>query len=396
MTTTSLASNRELEVDIFDVSTCLPPPPPPSHPIASWRWIFSTFRRVYHRLHLPRIQSRAGGGYFRCFDAFTTATTSLASKRKPEVDFFDVFDAFTAATTSLTFKCELEVDLFDSFDVFTTASTSLASKRELEVDSFDISTRLPPPPPPSCPSASRRWIFHLFRRIYHDHHLPRIQTRAGGGSFICFNGSTTTTTSLASKREPEVVILLVLTVSTDLPPPPPPSRPNASWRWFFRLFRPTYHHHHLPRIQTRAGGGFFDFFDAPATTPPPSHSNASWRWFPRLFRHASHHLLPEVAHSPYLPPPHILISTNASENNPEAATPYVAISSSHLHANASENDPEAVTPYAAISPSHLIANALESDQEAALTRVPPHPPISREYPLGCSTRIFFFSSLYYK
>ena len=113
-------------------------------------------------------------------------------------------------------------------------------------------------------------------------------------------------------------------------------------------------------------------------------------WFPRLFQHAGHHLLPEVAHSPYPPPPHVLISTNASKNDPEAATPYVAISFSHLHMNASENDPEAVTPYAAISPSHLIANALESDQEVALTHMPPHPPISRECPLGCSTRIIFF------
>ena len=183
-----------------------------------------------------------------------------------------------------------------------------------------------------------------FRHVTHHHHLPRIQTRARGGYFIGFdnfNRPATTTTSLASKRELEVVLL---SVSTDLPPPP----------------------------------------------PPPSHPNVSWRWFPRLFRHAGHHLLPEVAHSPYPPPPHVLISTNASENNPEVVTPYVAISSSHFHANASENDPEAVTPYAAISPSHLIGNALESDQEAALTCMPPHPPISCEYPLGCSTRIFFF------
>ena len=127
------------------------------------------------------------------------------------------------------------------------------------------------PPPPSHPIASRRWFFRLFRHVSRHHHLPRIQTRAGGGFFDSFAMSPTTTTSLASKRKPEVVFStlspcllpppppsrLFLTLSPCLPPPPPPSHPNASRRWFFRLFRHVSRHHHLPRIQTRAGGGVF-------------------------------------------------------------------------------------------------------------------------------------------
>jgi hypothetical protein len=57
-----------------------------------------------------------------------------------------------------------------------------------------------------------------------------------------------------------------LVVMTPLPPPSPPSRPNASRRWTFRWFRSRYHHHHrLPRIQTRAGGGLFRDFDTPGS-----------------------------------------------------------------------------------------------------------------------------------
>ena len=179
--TTSLASKREVEV-VF----------------------FSFFRHVTH--HLPRIQSRAGGGVFRSFNTSPTTTTSLASKREPEVVF------------------------------------------------FDVSTCLLPPPPPSHPNASRRWFFQLFRHVSRHHHLPRVQTRAGGGFFRPFAMSPATTTSLASKREPEVVFS---TLSPCLPPPPPPSCPNTSRRWCFRRFRHVSHHHHLPRIQTRAGGGVF-------------------------------------------------------------------------------------------------------------------------------------------
>ena len=107
------------------------------------------------------------------------------------------------------------------------------------------------PPPPSHPIVSRRWCFSTFRHVTHHHHLPRIQTRAGGGFLDSFTMSPTTTTSLASKREPEVVFS---TLSPHLPPPP---RPNTSWRWCFQCFRHISHHHHLPRVQTRAGGGVF-------------------------------------------------------------------------------------------------------------------------------------------
>ena len=160
--TTSLTSNREPEVVFFDISTRHPPPPPPSHPDASWRWFFSTlspclppppppshpnasqrwffrlFRHVSHLHHLPRIQTRAGGGFFRPFNMSPATTTSLASKREPEV-------------------------------VFST-----------------LSPRLPPPPPPSRPNTSRRWCFLTLHHVSTHHLLPRVQTRAGGGSFSMF------------------------------------------------------------------------------------------------------------------------------------------------------------------------------------------------------------------
>ena len=188
----------------FVLSTCHPPPP--SHPITSQRWCFSFFRHVTHHHHLPRIQTRAGGGFFRRFDTSSATTTSLASKREPEVVL------------------------------------------------FVVSTRHPPPPPPSCPNASWRWFFCLFDCLCHHHHLPCVQTRAEGGPFRRFDVPPSTTTSLASRHELEVVFF---DVSTHLPPPPPPSHPNVSWRWFFSTFQHVSHHHHLPRIQTRAGGGFF-------------------------------------------------------------------------------------------------------------------------------------------
>jgi len=156
-----------------------------------------------------------------------------------------------------------------------------------------VTPRLPPPPPPLRPNASRRWFFSFFRHVTHHHHLPCIQSRAGGGVFRSFDTSPTTTTSLASKREPEVVFSSIRlpvppppppsrpntswrwsisAILMHLPPPPPPSHPNVSWRWFFRLFDHLCHHHHLPRVQTRAGGGRF-----------------------QPFRHDSHHLhLPRV------------------------------------------------------------------------------------------------------
>ena len=200
-----------LNPPLTPVTLTLPAPPPPSRPNASRMWFFFfQFRCFYHDHDLPHIQSRAGSGSFVCFDVPTTTTTSLASKREPEVDLFDIFDTFTTATTSLTSKREPEVDLFDIFDAFTAATTSLTSKREPEVDIFDVSTRLLPPPPPSRPNASWRWIFSTFL--------------------------------------------------TRLPPPPPPSHPNVSQRWIFSTFRHVYRHHHLPCVQTRAGGGFFRRF----------------------------------------------------------------------------------------------------------------------------------------
>jgi len=216
----------------FVLSTHPPPPPPSSRPNASRRWLSSFFRHILLHHHLPRVQTRAEGGYLRSFNTSPTTTTFLASKREPKVAI------------------------------------------------FVLSTRLPPPPPPSHPNVSRRWCFSAFRHASHLH-LPRVQTQAGGG-FLRRSNACATTTSLASKREPEVVFF---GVPTPVPPPPPPSRPNVSRRWFFLFFRPVSHHHHLPRVQTRAGGGFFDCFDRPPPPPPPpSRPNASRRWFLRPFR----------------------------------------------------------------------------------------------------------------
>ena len=55
-------------------------------------------------------------------------------------------------------------------------------------------------------------------------------------------------------------------VTPKLPPLPPPSCPNMSRRQLLLLFQCDCHHHHLPRIQTRARGGPFRHFDAPPTT----------------------------------------------------------------------------------------------------------------------------------
>jgi len=105
---------------------------PPSCPNVSRRWCFLFFRHVTHHHLLPRIQTRAGGGVFRRFDASPTTSTSLASKREPVV-------------------------LFVSFDATPTTSTSLASKREPDMVIFGVLMRLPPLSPPSRPNASWRW-----------------------------------------------------------------------------------------------------------------------------------------------------------------------------------------------------------------------------------------------
>jgi hypothetical protein len=226
-----------LHPPLTPITPRLPPLPPPSRPNASRRWLLSSFRRDCHHHHLPRIQTRAGGGSFRRFDVNPTTTTSLASKREPEVVLSVVL---TRLPPSLP-------------------PSHPNTSRRWFISSF---RRLPPPPPPSHPNASRRWFISVFRRRSHLLLLPRIQTRAGGGFFV---------------------------LPTPLPPPPPPSCPNASQRWLFLSFRHDSHYHHLPRVQTRVGGGCFRHFDAFAPPPPPSHSNASRRRSISLFRHTSHH-----------------------------------------------------------------------------------------------------------
>ena len=143
----------------------------------------TNIRSPCHHHHLPHVETRAGGGPFRCFDV-TPTTTSLVSKCEPEV-----------------------------------------------VD-FGISTRTPPPPPPSRPNASRRWSISAFRREPHHYHLPRFQTRVRGGSFRCFDANPTTTTSLASQHEPKVVdsggFKASAAAATSLPPA------NRQWRKWIR------------------------------------------------------------------------------------------------------------------------------------------------------------------
>ena len=210
------------------------------------------------RHHLPHVQMRAGCGFFfSSFDASTMTTTSLASNCEPGV-------VLSSVSTCLPPPPPPSHPNASWRWIFST-----------------FSTRLPPPPPPSHPIASWRWIFSTFQRVYLRHHLPHVQTRAGGGSFICFDRPTTTTTSLASKRELEVVSSTFL---MRLPP------------------------HHLPHIQMRAGGGFLDCFDMPATT-------FSLRW------HTAHthcHLMssspptpPKTTQRrrPHMSPSHPLIST---------------------------------------------------------------------------------------
>ena len=84
--------------------------------------------------------------------------------------------------------------------------------------------------------------------------LPsRPNVSRGGFLFLGFDTSMMTATSLMSKCESEVVFVSV----SAHPPPPPPLRTSASWRWTFSTFRHVCRHHLLPRIQIRAGGGFF-------------------------------------------------------------------------------------------------------------------------------------------
>ena len=96
------------------------------------------------------------GGFFNSFNATSTTSTSLASKREPEVDLL-------------------------MFQRTGTITTFFASRREPEVDFSVVSTLLPPLPPPSRPNASRRWIFLAFRRhrLLQGVFFPRHQHRGG-------------------------------------------------------------------------------------------------------------------------------------------------------------------------------------------------------------------------
>jgi hypothetical protein len=202
----------------FDDFDGLPCRPPPSLQNASWRWRFRLFPRPPRR---PSPLLRITSGSFRSYPRPATSFTSLAS------------------------NCELEVG-FRSFPRPSMSPTSLASKRELEVE---IST---------------------FLTACHIVHLPRLETRAGGGDFDIFH-------CLPRRPPPSLQIASwrwVFEVFHGLPCHPPPSLRNASWRWRFRCFpRPTMSPTsfaskcelevpplfalHPPRTQERAGGSFY-------------------------------------------------------------------------------------------------------------------------------------------
>jgi len=199
----------------FRHPTLLPPPPPPLRPNASRRWLFSAFRHGSHHCHLPYIQMRAGGGPFRLFRRDSHHHLPRVQTRAGGGPFrrFD-----TTPTTT-----------YQRFNTFATTTTSLSPKREPEMILFSISTRIPPPPP-SCPNASRRWSISAFRRTSHHHLLPRVQMRARGGPFCCFDVPPTTTTSLASKRELEVVLFGGFKASAAAATSPPPAnRQQRKW-----------------------------------------------------------------------------------------------------------------------------------------------------------------------
>jgi hypothetical protein len=71
------------------------------------------------------------------------------------------------------------------------------------------------------------------------------------------------------------------TILIPFAPPPPPSRPKASRRWIYVVFRCRSHVLHLPRMQERAASlacrsksdvDFYRFLMLFAPPPPPSHA----------------------------------------------------------------------------------------------------------------------------
>ena len=129
------------------------PTPPPPHAKASRRWSFLAISTVFHHHHLPRTQKRAGGGFFT-FRLHVPNTTSLACKSEPEVVFFSRFN------------------------------------------------NVSPTPPPSYAKASRRWFSFHVSTTCHQHHLPRMQKRAGGGFIFTFRQRVANTTSIQPSPYP--------------------------------------------------------------------------------------------------------------------------------------------------------------------------------------------------
>ena len=109
------------------VSTRLPPPPPPSRSNASWRWSFLAFQHVRHHHHLPCTQTRAEGDSFQHFATNSTTTSSLASKREPEVVNFSVLTRLPPPPPPLHPNVS-GGGPFCHFDVPPTTTSSLASK----------------------------------------------------------------------------------------------------------------------------------------------------------------------------------------------------------------------------------------------------------------------------
>ena len=252
-------------------STPFASPPPPSRATASRRWIFTQFDSIHitttsagsgfmasrrrSHLHLPRMQQRAGGGF------------------------------------------------------------------------YSVSTLFGPHHLPRMQQASRRWIFTQFDTIHiattsagggfmasrrHPHllHLPRMQQQAGGGFLRNFDTVHITTTSLACKQPGggfftpfrhrshyhHLSWRWTYGVSAPFTPPLPPSHATVSRRWILCCFdavrttttsvgggfmasRHRSHLLHLPRMQQRAGGGFYSVSTLFGPHHLPRMQQASRRWF---------------------------------------------------------------------------------------------------------------------
>ena len=164
---TSLVCKGEPEVDPYHFLTPLPRLLPPSHArggflshidaaaTSSTSLACKSETEVYScPLHLPRMQKRAGGGFFSCFDADTPSSTLF-------VRFFSRFDA----GPFLHFPCGVSTVLvvfLQRLDAVCAVTTSLACKSEPEVVFYGVSMPFASPPPPTHATATQWCFFTAF------------------------------------------------------------------------------------------------------------------------------------------------------------------------------------------------------------------------------------------